>query len=148
MMMMSSTMPTPQRVVSVGFPFPTSDQPNQERRAHNKSMCVFHPAGAHDDESAQEGGPKIDTVVSQAKPAGADWGDQEEEEKDTGAASPAAEAAAAEDEDDEGEEEAEEEAPVKHVKAKTREPFEVPMQGNFWLHDDRFDEAEAAAHEE
>ena len=106
------------------------------------------PAGAHDDESAHEGGPKIDAVVSQAKPAGADWGDQEEEEKDTGAASPAAEAAAAEEEDEEGEEEAEEEAPVKHVKAKTREPFEVPMQGNFWLHDDRFDEAEAAAHEE
>lgn len=29
-----------------------------------------------------------------------------------------------------------------------REPFEVPTQGAFWLHDDRFDEAEQAAHEE
>ncbi|GAX80485.1 hypothetical protein CEUSTIGMA_g7923.t1 [Chlamydomonas eustigma] len=33
-------------------------------------------------------------------------------------------------------------------KSKKKEPFEVPMQGAFWLHDDRFDEAEAAAMEE
>lgn len=40
-----------------------------------------------------------------------------------------------------------EKEPAKPERVK-REPFEVPQAGAFWLHDDRFDEVEAAAHEE
>lgn len=33
------------------------------------------------------------------------------------------------------------EAPKRKPVIVRREPFEVPMQGQFWLHDSRFDEA-------
>ena len=68
----------------------------------------------------------------------ATWGDEEEDESEEENAT----GEAKEEEDDE-------EAETK-TKSKTGrgEPFEVPMQGQFWGHDDRFDEAEAAAHEE
>ena len=79
---------------------------------------------------------EADTVPAAITAAGgADWGDQEEDEEED----KAADDAPAGPETEAGE--------AKAVRVK-REPFEVPMQGQFWGHDDRFDEAEAAAHEE
>ena len=74
---------------------------------------------------------RLDSVP---RPKAAEWGDAEIESEEENA-----------DVAGEGNEEQE----IKtNVKTTRGEPFEVPMQGQFWGHDDRFDEAEAAAHEE
>ena len=95
------------------------------------------PAPGDDEEADDPVEDKAAPAVSASAAPGADWGDEEEEEGDK--------------EDEEGAvdtvaKEGEKEPKALRIK---REPFEVPMQGHSaWLHDDRFDEAEAAAHEE
>eukprot|EP00955_Chlamydomonas_euryale_P101365 365338-Chlamydomonas_euryale.AAC.44 len=84
-----------------------------------------------------------------ASGASAKWADKDEEDED--AAEDVVEGSSAEGEDSQlaekdGGEDAEEKKPA--PKREKKEPFEVPTQGAFWLHDDRFDETEAAAHDE
>jgi hypothetical protein len=96
------------------------------------------------DESEQSGSEKPAGAVSKAKKA--DWGDEvEAEEKEKSDVEE--EEAAADDEDDKAEEGPGEEDEVEKAKPAPRQPFEVPTAGAFWLHDDRFDDADAAAHE-
>ncbi len=95
---------------------------------------------AGDDDARSVKSKSAAQVESGGRP---DWGDQALEDEQ--------EAQAANDQD--GEEAGGEESPPPPqqqqppIKVK-KEAFDVPMQGPFYLHDDRFDEAEAQAHEE
>lgn len=116
-------------------------------QAAHRAPCTALPARVHAEDASSHRGLEVETkgVVS-AHPV--DWGDEEEEEEEEEDADKPADgskAAAAEEGQEEGDAD-QEDAGAK--KAKPREPFEVPTQGAFWLHDDRFDEAEAAAYEE